>query len=324
MGMLRAGRFLVKQFIRRNTEYLKRTSSGRDLVYYCDYTRHQWHPGKQGFGGSEESLINLTRELAKLGWDITVYNNCGHKPVVFDGVTYRPWWEFNPRDKQDVVILWRWPKPADWDINADKIVVDMQDTIPETMFTHRNRIERINRVFFKSQFHRSSFPRLPDQKVAVVPNGIDLTLLTTGEPKDPKLLINTSSAERSMSVLPKLFQKVKQRVPQARLQWAYGWGLFESLNAEQPEKIEWMRRAQAQMKAAGIEVLGYLNPEEVGKLYQRGAILAYPTDFLENDCISARKAQASGCVPVTVDIGALITTVQFGIKIPYIPANTST
>ena len=129
MGMLRAGRFLVRQFIRRNTEYLKRTSSGRDLVYYCDYTRHQWHPGTPAIGGSEEAVINLTRELAKFGWDITVYNNCGHKPLVYAGVTYSPFWEFNPWDKQDVVVLWRWPRNIDLDINADKIFLDMHDAL---------------------------------------------------------------------------------------------------------------------------------------------------------------------------------------------------
>jgi len=124
MGMIHAGRFLLKQFIKRNTEYRKRTSSGNDLVIYCDYTKFQWHPKSKGFAGSEEAAINLARELAKLGWDVTVYNNCGHKPVVDAGVIYRPFWEFNPRDKQDVVILWRWPKPLAWDINADRIFID--------------------------------------------------------------------------------------------------------------------------------------------------------------------------------------------------------
>ena len=31
MGLLRAGRFLVRQRIKRNTEYPKRASSGKDL-----------------------------------------------------------------------------------------------------------------------------------------------------------------------------------------------------------------------------------------------------------------------------------------------------
>src|SRR5437763_4422773 len=222
MGIIRAGRFLVRQFVKRNTEYLKRTSSGRDLVIYCHRSGFEWRPGASGFAGSEEAAINLARGLSCLGWDVTVYNSCGHKPVIDGSVTYRPFWEFNPRDKQAAVILWRWPKPLDWDINADRICLDVHDVIPEDMLTNRGRLAKLTRIFVKSRFHRSLFRRVPDDKIAIVPNGIDLDLLTTGETKDPNLLINTSSADRSMSVLPKLFREVKRRVPCARLQWAYG------------------------------------------------------------------------------------------------------
>jgi len=316
MGMIHAGRFLLKQFIKRNTEYRKRTSSGNDLVIYCDYTKFQWHPKSKGFAGSEEAAINLARELGKLGWDVTVYNNCGHKPLVDAGVIYRPFWEFNPRDKQDVVILWRWPKPLDWDINADRIFIDSHDTTDETFFTARNRLSKINRIFLKSNYHRSLFPSLPDHKIVVVPNGIDLSMLEGDEQKNPYLLINTSAADRSMSVLPKLFREVKRRVPQAQLQWSVGWDLFKLFNADRPERLEWMKKTQREMAEAGIESLGHLEQTEVGKLYQRGAILAHPTDFPELDPASVRKAQACGCVPITTDFGGLEESVQFGIKIP--------
>ena len=107
MGIVRTGRFLLKQFVKRNTEYRKTASSGKDLVIYCGHTKHQWNPElfkTKGFGGSEEAVIYLTRELAKLGWDITIYNNCGHKPLVDGGVTYRPSWDFNPGDKVDLTL----------------------------------------------------------------------------------------------------------------------------------------------------------------------------------------------------------------------------
>src|SRR6185503_10459671 len=103
----------------RNENFIKTESTGRDLVIYCGNTIHQWNPElfkTRGFGGSEEAVIHLAREWAKLGWNVTVYNNCGHKEVKADGVTYKPFWEFNYRDKQDVVILWRWAKPLDAEI----------------------------------------------------------------------------------------------------------------------------------------------------------------------------------------------------------------
>jgi glycosyltransferase involved in cell wall biosynthesis len=301
MVSLRAGRFLLRRFIDRNTKYLKRTSSGRDLVIYCDYTDFIWHPQTKGFAGSEEAVINLAKELVKLGWNVTVYNNCGHDPLSFDGVVYRPFWEFNPRDSQDAVILWRWPKPLDWGINAKRLFIDSHDPTNESFFTKRNRLSKINRIFLKSNYHRSLFPNIPDHKVVAIPNGIDPSLLEGAEEKDPFLLINTSAADRSMSVLPKLFREVKQRVPRARLQWSVGWDLFKLFNGSRPERLEWMNSTRQEMERAGIESLGNLSQAQLRGLYQRGAILAYPTDFVELDCISVRKAQACGCVPVTTD-----------------------
>jgi glycosyltransferase involved in cell wall biosynthesis len=261
-------------------------------------------------------VINLTRELAKLGWDVTVYNNCGHKPLVDEGVTYRPSWDFNPRDKQDIVILWRIGKPLDWNINAEKIFVDLHDAAPQRVLTDRNRLAKIASIFVKSQFHRSLYPAVPDHKVAVIPNGLDFSLLQSDEPKDVHLLINTSSADRSLDVLPQLFKQVKRRVPEARLQWAYGWDIYEKFNANRPEKLQWMDKTRREIQEAGIEALGHLTQAEVGKLYCKAAIFAYPTEFPEIDCISVRKAQACGCVPVTSDSGALAENVQFGIKVP--------
>jgi glycosyltransferase involved in cell wall biosynthesis len=313
----RTGHFIIKQFFRRNKKYLKRTCSGKDLIIYCGHTEHRWSPVISGYGGSEEAVIHLSRELAKLGWNVTVYNNCGHSPVADIGVIYRPFWEFNPRDKQDVAILWH-PSTTllDLRINAERVFIDIHLIIPESTFTDGDRLNKIAGIFFKSQFHRSMYPSVPDDKVIVVPNGIDFAVLENGVEKDPFLLINTSSPDRSLSVLPGLFAQVKQRVPQARLQWAYGWNLFELYHRNDPLGLHWMQRTQDKVDEAGIETLGHLTLAEVGKLYRRGALLAYPTDFAEIDCISVRKAQACGCVPVTTDAGALAETVQFGVKVP--------
>ena len=174
MGTVRTARFLLKEFVKRNTEYRKRTSSGKDLVVYCGPTPHCWNPElfkTTGFAGSEEAVLYLTRELVKLGWDVTVFNNCGHKPLVDQGVTYRPWWDFNPGDKQDVIVLWRTTKPLDWNLNAERVFVDLHDTAPERAFTDRNRTANLAGIFVKSQFHRSFYRSMPDDRVFVIPNG---------------------------------------------------------------------------------------------------------------------------------------------------------
>lgn len=300
----------------RNQNFIKTESSGRDLVFYCGGTAHEWGPHGGLIGGSEEAVINLSRQLAKRGWNVTIYNNCGHKPITADEVTYRPFWEFNYRDKQDAVILWRWCKPLDAEINAPKVFVDLHDVISPGELTPK-RLERVSKVFVKSQFHRSLFPDVPDEKIAVIPNGIDLSLLTSEKKigKDPYLIINTSSPDRSMDVLPMLFRKVKERVPEAKMQWCYGWEGFKSAYATDAKKMDWMRKTQEEIRGAGIVDLGRLSQEQVGKLYQKASILAYPSEFAEIDCISVRKAQAAGCTPIATNFGALGESIQYGYKV---------
>lgn len=301
----------------RNANFVKEESSGKDLVYYCGMTQHEWNPDLfkvKGFGGSEEAVINLSKAFAKEGWNVTVYNNCGTDVMVRDGVTYRPFWEYNYRDKTDVLILWRSPKAADFDLNAGKVFVDLHDVIPEGEFTEK-RMQKIDKIFVKTQFHRSLFPKIPDEKFAVIPNGLDFGLFKESVEKDPYLIVNTSSPDRSMDVLPKLFSEVKKRVPQAKMKWAYGWDIFDQTFQQDSKKMAWKKEVNDAMEEAGIENLGRLSQAECAKLYLEGNILAYPTEFAEIDCITVKKAQAAGCMPVTTDFGALDESVQHGIKV---------
>lgn len=300
----------------RNEHFIKKESSGRDLVIYCGNTMHQWNPElfkTQGFGGSEEAVIHMARELAKLGWNVTVYNNCGHKEMKSDNVIYKPFWEFNYRDKQDVVILWRWAKPLDAEINAPKIFLELHDVIPEGELTPK-RLAKVQKIFVKSNFHRSLFPDVPDNKFVVLGNGLEI-YKDESIKKDPYLIVNTSSPDRSMDVLPKLFKEIKKHVPQAKLHWAYGFEGFINTYSNDAKKMAWVEQVKKEMKEAGIVNLGRITQEEVGRLYQEASILAYPTEFAEVDCISVKKAQAANCLAITTDFGALAETNVTGIKI---------
>ena len=43
----------------------------------------------KGLGGSESALLYLSRDLAALGHDITIINNCGEQEGKYDGVNYK-------------------------------------------------------------------------------------------------------------------------------------------------------------------------------------------------------------------------------------------
>jgi glycosyltransferase involved in cell wall biosynthesis len=291
----------------RNTRFIKKESSGKDLVIYCSYTAEEWTPKTvqaKGIGGSEEAVIHLSQRLADKGWNVVVYNNCGYKEQKFGNVVYRPYWTWNYRDKQDAVILWRHPKPIDFEINCDKIYVDLHDVIPPDEFTDK-RLKKITKIFVKSNFHRSLYPNIDDNKFAIIPNGIESEKFNKEYEKDKYLMINTSSPDRGLKVLLELFGEVKKQVPEVKLKWAYGWNVFDAVHGSNPKIMKWKDEVMELFKQDGVENLNRINHEEVAKLYQEAAIYAYPSEFAEIDCISLTKAMAAGCIPITTNFAAM-------------------
>lgn len=309
---------------RRNELFIRDETDGKQIAYWCGNTTFIWSASTfetKGVGGSEEAVVHLSRQWAKNGYKVTVYNNCGTEDVVDPkepNVVYRPFWTFNRRDKWDTMILWRTPMMSDYEINCKNIIVDLHDVISPAEFTDK-RLEKINKVLVKTKFHRSLFPNIPNEKIAVIPNGLDiepiLNAQNKGIKKEPLLCINTSSPERSLDVLPKLWKRVKEKVPEARLVWMYGWDNFVDSNERDPVGMRWKDKIESEIKEAGIECLGKVPQHECLEWYTRANLLLYPTEFAEIDCISVKKAQTAGCIPIATDFGALNESIQHGVKV---------
>ncbi len=315
----------------RNTNFVKESSSGKDLVIFCGFTEEEWTPesiAKKGSGGSEEAAITLAQGLADKGWNVTVYNNCGTEEQTFASgmalgknklsingieqktVTYKPYMSWNYRDKQDVTILWRQTKPLDWEINSTKVYVDMHDVIPSGEFTPA-RIDKADKVFFKSNYHRNLYPQIPQEKCVVLPNGIWTEKFETTE-KDPYLMINTASPLRALTALIDIMKEVRKEVPEAKMKWAYGWVTTDGGMKNEPDYLAWKEKTIQGMKEAGIEDVGRLTHNQVAELYNKASLYIYPTGFPEIDCISVTKALAADCFPISSDYAAIGEKTQYG------------
>jgi len=299
----------------RNIHFVKKESSGKDLVYFCGMTSEEWNPDsiKTGIGGSEEAVINLTKEWTKKGWNVTVYANCGIEEKVYDGVTWRPFWMFNYRDKQDVVILWRHPYFADYDINCKKIFVDMHDCLPEREFL-ATRLKNISKIFVKSKFHRTLYPNIPDDKFEIIPNGVDVSLFEKLEKKQKYRMIYTSSPDRGLYGLLQMFPKIKEKYPEAELHIFYGWTVWDAIHKNNKMMIGLKEKILKLMEQPGIFNHGRVGHKEIAEEMMKSQLWVYPSKFSEIHCISAVKAQLAMAIPVTTTWGALDETVQWGFK----------
>ncbi len=148
----------------------------KEICYYASFGGNhyeQWSAKslERGIGGSETAVVELARRWQGMGWHVTVFGDPGSEAGVHDSVIYRPWYEVNWSDTFNILILWRNMSPLDQDITARKLFVDLHDIFNGEDWTAR-RIEKVDRVFFKSRYQRFLAPHLPDAKVAIVSNGI--------------------------------------------------------------------------------------------------------------------------------------------------------
>lgn len=129
-------------------------------------------------------------------------------------------------------------------------------------------------------------------------------------------IIYTSSPDRGLEHLLKMWPDVKKAVPEAELYIAYGFAIFDRMYENtNPGAMQWKEKMLEMMKQPGITDYGRLSQPDVEKLMRSCAIFAYPTHFSEINCISALKSQYLGLEPVVINYAALKETVQFGRKI---------
>lgn len=123
-----------------------------------------------------------------------------------------------------------------------------------------------------------------------------------------------SAYYRGLECLLEVWPKIREQVPDAKLNIAYGWESWVAMEGKDAFYHR-MEAKFAEMKSQGVTVLGRLNHAELDKLMKNTKVWAYPTQFTEIHCITALKAQAAGCIPVTTNVAALDEVVTTGTKI---------
>jgi hypothetical protein len=216
------------------------------IVIFCGSSAENWTPdsiNKGGIGGSETAVIELSKRLTKQGYDVTVYNQCGAPEggLEFDGVHYRNFWTFNPKDNFNVFWSWRNTDIFDYDIHARFSLLDLHDVMNPLEFT-QERLSKIDRIFVKSNYHRSLLPNIPDEKFVVIGNGIDLARFKGEKKKEPFRFAYTSAPNRGLEPLLEMWPKIREKLPEAELHVYYGWQTFYELNKHNPERMMWMKK----------------------------------------------------------------------------------
>jgi 2-polyprenyl-3-methyl-5-hydroxy-6-metoxy-1,4-benzoquinol methylase len=282
---------------------------------YCGQAWEDWAAPSviNGIGGSEEAVIYLSKELAKLGWKVTVYCSCGDMAGEYEGVTYKQYYEFNFNDHHNVVISWR-NNIFRKGMTVKKRYVWLHDVMPQGTFNSGN-IEYFDKAIVLSEYHKNVIGLLPN-KTYVSRNGINQQdFRGSKEVRNPHRLIYTSSYDRGIEHLLKRWSEVRRAVPDAELHLFYGWDTYDKMMEVGRRPKDYREYMTKLMQQEGVFEHGRVGHKRLIKEFYKSGVYVYPTHFDEISCISAMKAQECGCVPVVFDFAALKETVQSGVKL---------
>ena len=284
---------------------------------------------KRGLGGSESAVIRMSQELVKIGFDVTVFNDCtsdDSRSGIYDGVHYSPLQYANSLiDPVDVVIVSRSVKPIaeNWRIieTAKHVCLWMHDTFCEgdDQIEYLINIGKLNEIFTLSDWHTGYVTHCDHgfrRNYDVLKNHIFMTRNGIGNmnpgwidvrDKDPNLFVFNASVTKGMIPLVKqIWPKVKERIPQAKLKIIGGYYKFREAAGPDQQQKDW---TELMMQYGGdIEFTGVITQKEISDILRKASYMIYPVGFPETFGISTLEALAHNVPLITCQFGALEET----------------
>lgn len=324
----------------RNSFLPAKAWEDKSIVIFCGFTPEAWSPEsvKTGIGGSEEAVINLSDEFTKLGYKVTVYNNCGEEGD-YKGVEYKHFCKFSRKDEFNILISWRM-NIFPYKVKARKKIVWLHD-LPYNLGLNSENTKDFDKIVVLSEYHKSLLPKeVPSEKVFVSTNGIvpdDFKNLGQIR-RISKRLIYASSYNRGLETILEKWKEIRKEVPEAEIHIFYGWGVYDDFVAS-GHVIDkgFKERMLRYFEMDGVYEHGRIGHKELLKEYYKSEIFAYPSHYDgEINCIALTKAIACDCKIITnrfavlgerspnlVDDDKFIKVLIKMLNEPYVPKDTS-
>lgn len=286
------------------------------IVTYKVNNAPKWDPDSinKGINGSEEAVIYVSKELANLGYEVTVlgdppenskYSSSGVNPRYIDLSKEDP-------KHYDIAIAWRDPYAAKkLSQKADYVYLWPHDTFPWKMDPHA--AVAFDGVLWISCWQREDWVKYNPSFAKyqnIFANGIvpDQFKEVT-ERKNPYSCIYGSNYARGLDILLDIWPEVRKQYPEATLDIYYGWQHWGLLSKEKEEK---MKKQVADLKSMGVTDHGNVGHQELNDAYAEASFWTYPCTAVETFSITAIRAQMSGAVPVIIQGSAMNETVRHG------------
>jgi glycosyltransferase involved in cell wall biosynthesis len=293
-----------------------------DIVLYVGFGCEPWNPdtiAQKGIGGSETAAMEMSKRLVKLGHKVRLYGDCPGLEGNFDGVEYIHYTKFR-NIKCDILITSRRPHVVDdeFGVEAKLTLCWVHDVHCGSALNHTRSL-RIDKFLCLSNWHKDFFlgtyKFVHPSQVIVTRNGIDLSRFDDKSVvRNPHRAVYSSSPDRGMEVIVRLWPRVREQVPDAELHVFYGFETWEvsarSCNDQgQLGLISTLKQLLKNSEQYGVFYHGRVDQIQLAREYLQSGVWPYSTWFSETSNISAMEAQAAGLRIITSPIAATLETV---------------
>lgn len=261
-----------------------------------------------GVGGAELALLTMCAGLKSRGHNVVLYND-PREPGA-SSFEQRPIREFRPKDKRDILIVFRSPNIRSLNAVGRKIwwSCDQRTTGDFASFS-----KTVDEIVTISQYHSDYFAQM---------YGIEKTIITDLPVRDadycglienppervPNRLIFSSVPDRGLNNLWRMWPMIKQLIPDASLVVTSDYRLWGGSASNEGHRMRWAARD-------GIIFLGAVSRQRLLEEQMKADICLYPGSYPELFCIAVAELQYAGVPCITSNIGALATT-NMGTIVP--------
>ena len=287
----------------------------------------------RGLGGSESAVILISKELVKVGFNVTVYNNCidsQASPGVYDGVRFIDHTQTDQfEDSYDVVIssrsvfpffpgsIYRFIPNSKWK------VLWMHDTFCKGDENLEEMVVAgfINEVFTLSDFHtnytlnnehgkKRMFDVLKHKNFQTRNGAVKYIDEVDLSKKDPNHFVYNASVTKGLKPLLQLvWPDVKRLIPGAHLTVIGGFYRFrDGSEPDAQEKDLITFKEDERYKQLGVTFTGVIKQQEIAEILANATYMIYPSDFPETFGISTLESLLYRTPLLTSRFGALEET----------------
>ncbi len=287
------------------------------LIFDCGMKYELDTPYYKPLGGSETSMLLLAKGLSELDQSVVLLTssntNREHvRNLIRDNINY-----FIPYAEQsDVIICSRIIPPEIMNFIGKKKIFyfshDAYDQNHVKWMMNQNSINFIDKIFCVSNWQKNTFNKylnVNESKMEVIGNPIDSSLYNGFTERDDKTFIFASIPYKGDNI-GKLFNDIclishKQNL---KLKVFSSFKLYD--NEKQDQEYHQFFKELTNIK--GIEINNLVSMRELAFEFAKSTFSLFPNTYHETFSMSCLQSQASGCIPISTNLGAMNERIENG------------